>query len=155
MVPNWSSAYKLAQTAAVARVDGDGETRIALGEEPALRGELSCGGDVVGQLAVSDRSLTSLRGSAPYHFVFAPIVVLSSSGLPSTSRMRAYASGRNPRHPPTRPGHQSARAPNSTIRNLAAEVPSPLVAELLGHGYQGASRHAEIPAKSWLKYANS
>ncbi len=87
MVPNWSSAYKLAQTAAVARVDGDGETRIALGEEPALRGELSCGGDVVGQLAVSDRS--------------------------------------------------------------------PLVAELLGHGYQGASRHAEIPAKSWLKYANS
>jgi hypothetical protein len=41
---------------------------------------------------------------------------------------------------------------NSAIQNLVAEVPPPLVAELLGYSYQVAHRHAEIAAQPWSKY---
>jgi hypothetical protein len=44
-------------------------------------------------------------------------------------------------------------ARNSAIQNLAAEVPPPLVAELLGYSYQVAHRHAEIAAQPWSQYA--
>ncbi len=44
-------------------------------------------------------------------------------------------------------------ARNAAIQNLAAEVPPPLVAELLGYSYQVAHRHAEIAAQPWSQYA--
>lgn len=44
-------------------------------------------------------------------------------------------------------------ARNSAIQNLVAEVPPPLVAELLGYSYQVAHRHAEIAAQPWSQYA--
>ncbi len=44
-------------------------------------------------------------------------------------------------------------ARNSAIQNLVAEVPPPLVAELLGYSYQVAHRHAEIAAQPWPQYA--
>jgi len=44
-------------------------------------------------------------------------------------------------------------ARNSAIQNLVAEVPPPLVAELLGYSYQVAHRHAEIAARPWSQYA--
>jgi hypothetical protein len=44
-------------------------------------------------------------------------------------------------------------ARDSAIQNLAAEVPPPLGAELLGYSYQVAHRHAEIAAQPWSKYA--
>ena len=43
-------------------------------------------------------------------------------------------------------------ARNSAIQNLVAEVPPPLVAELLGYSYQVTQRHAEIAAQPWSRY---
>ena len=43
-------------------------------------------------------------------------------------------------------------ARNSAIQNLVAEVPPPLVAELLGYSYQVALRHAEVAAQPWARY---
>ena len=43
-------------------------------------------------------------------------------------------------------------ARNSAIQNLVAEVPPPLVAELLGYSYQVAHRHAEVAAQPWSRY---
>jgi hypothetical protein len=44
-------------------------------------------------------------------------------------------------------------ARNAAIQNLVAEVPPPLVAELLGYSYQVTHRHAEITAQPWSQYA--
>jgi hypothetical protein len=44
---------------------------------------------------------------------------------------------------------------NSALRNLVAEVPPPLVAELLGYSYQVTQRHAELAAQPWARYATS
>lgn len=44
-------------------------------------------------------------------------------------------------------------ARNAAIQNLVAEVPPPLVAELLGYSYQVTHRHAEIAAQPWSQYA--
>ena len=44
-------------------------------------------------------------------------------------------------------------ARNAAIQNLVAEVPPPLVAELLGYSYQVTHRHAEIVAQPWSRYA--
>jgi hypothetical protein len=43
-------------------------------------------------------------------------------------------------------------ARNSAIQNLVAEIPPPLVAELLGYSYQVAHRHAEVAARPWSRY---
>ena len=48
---------------------------------------------------------------------------------------------------------QGAR--NSAIQNLVAEVPPPLVAQLLGYSYQVAHRHAEVAAQPWSRYVTS
>ncbi len=44
-------------------------------------------------------------------------------------------------------------ARNSALQNLVAEVPPPLVAELLGYSYQVTHRHAEVAAQPWSQYA--
>jgi len=44
-------------------------------------------------------------------------------------------------------------ARNAAIQNLVAEVPPPLVAELLGYSYQVTHRHAELAAQPWSNYA--
>jgi hypothetical protein len=41
---------------------------------------------------------------------------------------------------------------NSALQNLVAEVPPPLVAELLGYSYQVTQRHAELAAQPWAQY---
>ena len=41
---------------------------------------------------------------------------------------------------------------NSALQNLVAEVPPPLVAELLGYSYQVTQRHAELAAQPWSRY---
>jgi hypothetical protein len=41
---------------------------------------------------------------------------------------------------------------NSALQNLVAEVPPPLVAELLGYSYQVTQRHAELAAQPWARY---
>jgi hypothetical protein len=47
--------------------------------------------------------------------------------------------------------HLGAR--NSAVGNLVAEVPPPLVAELLGYSYQVTQRHAELAAaQPWSRY---
>jgi hypothetical protein len=43
-------------------------------------------------------------------------------------------------------------ARNAAIQNRVAEVPPPLVAELLGYSYQVAHRHAEIAAQPWSQH---
>ena len=43
-------------------------------------------------------------------------------------------------------------ARNAALQKLVAEVPPPLVAELLGYSYQVAHRHAEIAAQPWSRY---
>jgi len=43
-------------------------------------------------------------------------------------------------------------ARNSALGNLVAEVPPPLVAELLGYRYQVTQRHAELAAQPWSRY---
>lgn len=43
-------------------------------------------------------------------------------------------------------------ARNAALHKLVAEVPPPLVAELLGYSYQVAHRHAEIAAQPWSRY---
>jgi hypothetical protein len=43
-------------------------------------------------------------------------------------------------------------ARNSAIQNLVAEVPPPLVAELLGYSHQVTQRHAELAAQPWSRY---
>ena len=44
-------------------------------------------------------------------------------------------------------------ARNSALGDLVAEVPPPLVAELLGYSYQVTQRHAELTAQPWSRYA--
>jgi hypothetical protein len=46
-------------------------------------------------------------------------------------------------------------ARNSALQNLVAEVPPPLVAELLGYSCQVTQRHAEIAAQPWARYASA
>jgi hypothetical protein len=43
-------------------------------------------------------------------------------------------------------------ARNSALGNLVAEIPPPLVAELLGYSYQVTQRHAELAAQPWSRY---
>jgi hypothetical protein len=43
-------------------------------------------------------------------------------------------------------------ARNAAIQNLVAEVPPPLVTELLGYSYRVTHRHAEIAAQPWSQY---
>jgi hypothetical protein len=43
-------------------------------------------------------------------------------------------------------------ARNSALGNLVAEVPPPLVAELLGYSYQVTQRHADLAAQPWSRY---
>jgi hypothetical protein len=43
-------------------------------------------------------------------------------------------------------------ARNTALQSLAAEVPPPLVAELLGYSYNVVQRHAEIAAQPWARY---
>lgn len=44
---------------------------------------------------------------------------------------------------------------NAALQELVAEVPSALVAELLGYSYQVTQRHAATQASAWMKYAPS
>lgn len=41
---------------------------------------------------------------------------------------------------------------NSALQNLVAEVPAPLVAEMLGYSHQVTERHAELAAQPWSRY---
>jgi hypothetical protein len=43
-------------------------------------------------------------------------------------------------------------ARNSALQNLVAEVPPPLVADLLGYSYQVTQRHADLAAQPWSRY---
>lgn len=43
-------------------------------------------------------------------------------------------------------------ARNSALQTLVAEVPPPLVAELLGYSYQVTQRHAELAGQPWSRY---
>jgi hypothetical protein len=43
-------------------------------------------------------------------------------------------------------------ARNSALGNLVAEVPPPVVAELLGYSDQVTQRHAELAAQPWSRY---
>jgi hypothetical protein len=43
-------------------------------------------------------------------------------------------------------------ARNSALQNLVAEVPPPLVGQLLGYSYQVTQRHAEAAAQPWTRY---
>jgi hypothetical protein len=43
-------------------------------------------------------------------------------------------------------------ARNSALGNLVAEVPPPLVAELLSYSYQVTQRHADLAAQPWSRY---
>jgi hypothetical protein len=42
---------------------------------------------------------------------------------------------------------------NTALRELVSEVPPPLVAEMLGCSYQVTQRHAELAGTNWAKYA--
>jgi hypothetical protein len=44
-------------------------------------------------------------------------------------------------------------ARNASLRGLVAEVPAPLVAEMLGYSYQVTQKHAAATASPWAKYA--
>jgi hypothetical protein len=46
-------------------------------------------------------------------------------------------------------------ARNTALQSLVAEVPPPLVAELLGYSYNVVQRHAEIAAQPWASYVTS
>jgi hypothetical protein len=46
-------------------------------------------------------------------------------------------------------------ARKTALQSLAAEVPPPLVAELLGYSYNVVQRHAEIAAQQWASYVTS
>ena len=41
---------------------------------------------------------------------------------------------------------------NAALKNLVAEVPPPLVAELLGYSHQVTQRHAEMASQRWSRY---
>ena len=43
-------------------------------------------------------------------------------------------------------------ARNTALQSLAAEVPPPRVAELLGYSYNVVQRHADIAAQLWARY---
>ena len=49
-------------------------------------------------------------------------------------------------------GHRSSGRRNSALQNLVAEVPPPLVAEMLGYSHQVTQRHAELAAQPWSRY---
>ncbi|WP_284762932.1 hypothetical protein [Arthrobacter sp. efr-133-R2A-63] len=44
-------------------------------------------------------------------------------------------------------------ARNASLRGLVAEVPAPLVAEMLGYSYQVTQKHATAAADPWSRYA--
>jgi hypothetical protein len=43
-------------------------------------------------------------------------------------------------------------AGNASLRALVAEVPAPLVAEMLGYSYQVTQKHATAAAEPWSRY---
>lgn len=49
-------------------------------------------------------------------------------------------------------GHRSSGRRNSALQNLVAEVPPPLVAEMLGYSHQVTQRRAELAAQLWSRY---
>ncbi len=44
-------------------------------------------------------------------------------------------------------------ARNAALRGLVAEVPAPLIADMLGYSYQVTQRHAALAAEPWSRYA--
>ena len=45
-------------------------------------------------------------------------------------------------------------ARNAALRGLVAEVPAPLIADMLGYSYQVTQRHATLAAEPWSRYAS-
>ena len=44
-------------------------------------------------------------------------------------------------------------ARNTALRELVAQMPAPIVAEMLGYGDHVVHRHAELAAQPWSRYA--
>lgn len=79
----------------------------------------------------------SARGYSP---AFDPVVHLTAQTI--MKRLRSL-------------GINLLGARNTALQSLAAEVPPPLVAELLGYSYNVTQRHAEIAAQPWAGYVTS
>jgi hypothetical protein len=43
-------------------------------------------------------------------------------------------------------------ARNSALGNLVAEIPPPVVANLLGYSHNCTQRHAQLAAQTWARY---
>ncbi|SIB92297.1 site-specific recombinase XerD [Mycobacteroides abscessus subsp. bolletii] len=119
----------------------DGETRIALGKEPIPVPE-----PFASQLANHLHNRPNLRttgGTIDTPWLF-PSYYPGQHVDPQSIMMRLRALGIN---------LQGSR--NSALRELVAEVPAPLVAEMLGYSYQVTQKHAEAAGNTWGRYVHS
>lgn len=115
------------------------ELRIALGKEPAPLPEPFA--DMFRQHLMTRPNLRTTGGSIENPWLF-PGSRAGKHLDPQSIMLRLPKLGIN-----------LLGARNAAIQNLVAEVPAPLVAELLGYSYQVTHRHAEIAAQPWSKYA--
>ena len=115
------------------------ELRIALGKEPAPLPEPFA--DMIRHHLNSRPNLRTTGGSIESPWLF-PGSRAGKHLDPQSIMLRLRELGIN-----------LLGARNAAIQNLVAEVPPPLVAELLGYSYQVTHRHAEIAAQPWSQYA--
>ncbi|GAB4596036.1 hypothetical protein [Mycobacterium avium] len=132
---------KIAALQATAVTDLDGETRIALGEEP---------------IPVPEPFASQLN----YHHCNRPNL-RTAGGTIGTPWL--FPSNRPGRHLDPQSimmrlrwlGVELLGSRNTALQELVSEVPPPLVAEMLGYSYQVTQRHAELAGTNWAKYASS
>lgn len=132
---------KIAALQATAVTDLDGETRIALGEEPIPVPE-----PFASQLNYHHRNRPNLR---------------TAGGTTGTPWL--FPSNRPGRHLDPQSimmrlrwlGVELLGSRNTALQELVSEVPPPLVAEMLGYSYQVTQRHAELAGTNWAKYVGS
>jgi hypothetical protein len=132
---------KIAALQATAVTDLDGETRIALGEEP-----IPVPQPFASQLNYHLRNRPNLR---------------TAGGTAGTPWL--FPSNRPGRHLDPQSimmrlrwlGVDLLGSRNTALQELVSEVPPPLVAEMLGYSYQVTQRHAELAGTNWAKYAPS
>jgi hypothetical protein len=124
------------ETTAVVFVDGD--TRILLGQEPIPLPQPFA--DILHRHHATRPNLWTAGGVAPSRWLFPGMLPgrhLTAQSI--TMRLRSL-------------GINLLGARNTALQSLAAEVPPPLVAELLGYSYNVVQRHAEIAAQPWARY---
>ena len=124
------------QTTAVVSVDGD--TRIMLGQEPIPLPQLFA--DMLHRHLATRPNLRTAGGVAVSPWLFPGVLPgrhLTAQSI--TTRLRSL-------------GINLLGARNTALQSLAAEVPPPLVAELLGYSYNVVQRHADIAAQPWARY---